>query len=187
MSRWEPNAPARLAQAAMELFAEAGYEETTVARIAERAGLTERTFFRHFADKREVLFAGSSELEALFVDTVAAAPESAGPMQAVAAALEQASGWFVDRRTFARARQAVISSHSALTERELTKMARLATALARALRERGVEEPAASLTAEAGVAVFRVAFERWTAPREKRPLGEIITEALGELRTITSE
>src|SRR3954453_2817845 len=92
MSRWEPNAPARLAQAAMELFAEAGYEETTVARIAERAGLTERTFFRHFADKREVLFAGSSELEALFVDTVAAAPESAGPMQAVAAALEQASG-----------------------------------------------------------------------------------------------
>ena len=186
MSRWEPNAPARLAQAAMELYAEAGYEETTVARIAERAGLTERTFFRHFADKREVLFAGSSELQDLLVGAVAAAPASASPMQAVSGALEQAAGWFVDRQDFARARQAVIISHPALTERELIKMARLATALAEALRERGVEEPAASLTAEAGVAVFRVAFERWTAPREKRSLAEIIDEAITELRTITS-
>ena len=187
MARWEPGTRARLQAAALELYVTQGFEQTTVEEIARAVGLTERTFFRHFADKREVLFAGSSELEALFVDTVAAAPESASPMQAVAAALERASSWFVDRRTFARARQAVISSHSALTERELTKMARLATALAQALRERGVEEPAASLTAEAGVAVFRVAFERWTAPREKRPLDEIITEALGELRTITSE
>ncbi len=186
MSRWEPNAPARLAQAAMELYAEAGYEETTVARIAERAGLTERTFFRHFADKREVLFAGSSELQDLLVGSVAAAPASASPMQAVSAALQEAAGWFVDRRDFARARQVVVSSHPALTERELIKMARLATALAEALRERGVEEPAASLTAEAGVAVFRVAFERWVAPKEKRSLGEIIDESLTELRAITS-
>jgi AcrR family transcriptional regulator len=187
MSRWEPNAQARLAQAAMQLYAEAGFEETTVARIAERAGLTERTFFRHFADKREVLFAGSSDLQAVFVETVAGAPASATPMQAVSAALGEAARWFVDRRDFARARQAVVSSHPALTERELIKMARLAAALAEALRERGVEEPAASLTAEAGVAVFRVSFERWTAPHEKRELGEIIIEALAELRAVTAD
>src|ERR1700742_139533 len=115
MGRWEPNASDRLRQAAMDLFAERGYEETTVARIAERAGLTERTFFRHFADKREVLFAGSSDLQDVFVETVAAAPAPAPPMQAVAAALAEAATWFVDRRDFARARQAVVSSHPALT------------------------------------------------------------------------
>jgi AcrR family transcriptional regulator len=186
MSRWEPNAQARLAQAAMELYAEAGFEETTVARIAERAGLTERTFFRHFADKREVLFAGSSDLQEVLVGAVVAAPGSASPMQAVSEALETAAVWFVDRRDFARARQAVVSSHPSLTERELIKMARLAAALAEALRERGVHEPAASLTAETGVAVFRVAFGRWTAPGEERELAEIITEALAELRSITA-
>src|SRR3954467_1434893 len=158
MSRWEPNAPARLAQAAMELYAEAGYEETTVARIAERAGLTERTFFRHFADKREVLFAGSSNLQDVLVGAVAEAPASAAPMQVVASALDEVSTWFVDRRDFARARQSVISSHPALTERELIKMAHLATALGDALRERGVEDPTARLAAETGIAVFRVAF-----------------------------
>jgi AcrR family transcriptional regulator len=186
MSRWEPNAQARLAQAAMELYAEAGFEETTVARIAERAGLTERTFFRHFADKREVLFAGSSDLQDALVGAVVSAPASASPMRAVSGALEEAATWFVDRRDFARARQAVISSHPSLTERELIKMAHLAAALAEALRERGVQEPTASLTAEAGVAVFRVAFERWTATRENRELSEIFTEALAELRSITA-
>jgi AcrR family transcriptional regulator len=186
MSRWEPNAQARLAQAAMELYAEIGFEETTVARIAERAGLTERTFFRHFADKREVLFAGSTDLQDTFVEAVAGAPEPAAPIEAVGAALRESAVWFKGRRTFARARQKVISSHPALTERELIKMARLATALADALRARGVADPTASLAAEAGVAVFRVAFERWVAPRETRDLGEIIDESLAELRSLAA-
>src|SRR5690242_7224523 len=137
MSRWEPNAPERLRQAAMDLFTEVGFEDTTVARIAERAGLTERTFFRHYSDKREVLFAGSTELEDALVGAAAAAPASASPMEAVALSLQQAGAWFRDRGEFARARQKVVSAHPALTERELIKMARLAAALAEALRGRG--------------------------------------------------
>lgn len=186
MGRWEPNARDRLARAAMELYAEVGFEETTVARIAERAGLTERTFFRHFADKREVLFAGSEQLQELFVQAVADAPPSATPMDAVADALDAAAGAFVDRRGYARQRNAVVQAHPALQERELIKMARLAVALRDALRERGVAEPTASLTAEAGIAVFRVAFERWLAPKEKRSLAEVIRESLAELRSATA-
>ncbi len=87
MSRWEPNARGRLEQAALELYVERGFEQTTVAEIAERAGLTERTFFRHFADKREVLFAGAGTLRELLVSAVAGAPASAAPIEAVAAAL----------------------------------------------------------------------------------------------------
>ena len=90
MGRWEPNARGRLEQAAMELFIERGFEQTTVAEIAERAGLTERTFFRHFADKREVLFWGQGALQDLLVSAVAGAPDSAAPIDAVAAALEAA-------------------------------------------------------------------------------------------------
>src|ERR1700685_1823691 len=86
MSRWEPNARGRLEQAAMELYVEHGFEQTTVAEIARRAGLTERTFFRHFADKREVLFWGAGALQELFVSTVASAPDSAAPIDAMAAA-----------------------------------------------------------------------------------------------------
>ena len=110
MARWEPNARERLEQAAMELYRERGYDETAVADIAERAGLTERTFFRYFADKREVLFGGSSELRDLLTGGVAAAPEATGPMDAVAAALDATSAMFEPRRAFAKARRAVISA-----------------------------------------------------------------------------
>ncbi|MFD9129671.1 TetR/AcrR family transcriptional regulator, partial [Kitasatospora sp. NPDC059571] len=85
MGRWEPNARGRLAEAALGLYGERGYEQTTVAEIAERAGLTERTFFRHYADKREVLFDGSGVLQELFAAAVAGAPESAAPIDAVGA------------------------------------------------------------------------------------------------------
>src|SRR5215217_8219895 len=88
MARWEPNAEGRLREAAMELFAERGYEQTTVADIAERAGLTSRTFFRYFADKREVLFSSKEAFEQPLVDALEAAPAGAPPMAAVAAALD---------------------------------------------------------------------------------------------------
>jgi len=186
MGRWEPNARGRLEQAAMELFIERGFEQTTVAEIAGRAGLTERTFFRHFADKREVLFWGQDALRELLVSGVAAAPESAAPIDAVAAALEAAGAVLQERREYARRRQAVIAADTGLRERELIKLASLASALADALRRRGVTDPAASLTAEAGIAVFKIAFERWVSGTGQPDLPQLIRESLGELRAVTA-
>ncbi|MFD8425103.1 TetR family transcriptional regulator [Streptomyces sp. NPDC059466] len=186
MGRWEPNARGRLAKAALELYSERGFEQTTVAEIARRAGLTERTFFRHYADKREVLFAGSGQLQELFVRAVAGAPESAAPIDAMAAGLDAVSEVFADRHDFARARQAVIMANTELQERELIKLASLAAALADALRGRGVTEPAASLTAEAGVAVFKVGFERWIVAPEEHGMARLMRESLAELKAVTS-
>jgi len=148
----------------MQLYVERGFDDTTVADIAAKAGVTARTFFRHFADKREVLFAGSSDLQEALVAALAGAPADATPMQAIAAALDTAAEFLGQSREHSRQRQAIISSHADLLERELIKMARLAGALAEGLRGRGVPEPDASLAAEAGVVVFRVAFARWVGP-----------------------
>ena len=186
MGRWEPNARGRLEQAALELYVERGFEQTTVAEIAERAGLTERTFFRYFADKREVLFAGAGILRDLMVGALAAAPESAAPIEAVAAALETAGDLLQERREYARQRQAVIAATAGLQERELIKLASLASALAEALRQRGVTEPAASLTAEAGIAVFKIAFERWVDESNQQDLPHLIRESLDELKAVTA-
>ncbi len=153
----------------MELYGERGFEHTTVAEIAGRAGLTERTFFRHFADKREVLFGGAAELQARFVEGVADAPADAAPIELVAAALRSAGPIFDERRSFARQRQAIIAANPDLQERELIKLATLAVAVAVALRDRGVPEPEASLAAEAGIAVFRIGFERWVAAPDGGP------------------
>ena len=166
----------------MELYGERGFENTTVAEIAERAGLTERTFFRHFADKREVLFGGAAELQAAFVEGVAEAPADAPPIELVAAALRAAGPIFQERRSFARRRQAIIAANPDLQERELIKLATLAAAVAVALRERGVPEPEASLAAEAGIAVFRIGFERWVAAPDGGPgLGQVMDELFGSL------
>jgi AcrR family transcriptional regulator len=185
MGRWEPNARGRLEQAALELFVERGFEQTTVTEIANRAGLTQRTFFRYFADKREVLFWGQGALQELLVGAIASAPESAAPIDAVAAALEAAGGVLQERREFARQRQAVIAADAGLRERELIKLAWLASALADALRKRGVTDPAASLTAEAGIAVFKIAFERWVSETSSPDLPQLIRESLDELKAVT--
>src|SRR6478752_270640 len=169
MGRWQPNARGRLEKAAMELYAEHGFDQTTVAQIAERAGLTERTFFRHFADKREVLFAGSAQLQDLLVETVAAAPASATPIDAVAAGIDAIGAVLQESRgrVFARERQSIVTASGELRERELNKMSSLASALSDTLRKRNVAEPAASLLSELGIAVFRISFERWVAgPRD---------------------
>jgi AcrR family transcriptional regulator len=187
MSRWEPNARGRLEQTALELYGERGFEQTTVTEIANRAGLSERTFFRHFADKREVLFWGAASLQELFVSTVAAAPESAAPIDAVAAALQAVAAFFPpERREHAQRRQAVIVANPGLQERELIKLASLAAAIAAALRGRGVTEPAATLTAEAGIAVFKVGFERWIDEANDADLGDLMSSSLDELRTVTA-
>jgi AcrR family transcriptional regulator len=186
MSRWEPDASGRLQQAAIELYVERGFEQTTVAEIAERAGLTERTFFRHFADKREVLFFRSADLQQLFVDTVTNAPEGTAPLDTIAAAVEAASEVLEERPDWSRERFAVISANPALQERELMKMASLTTAVAQALRGRGVEEAVASLTAEAGIAVFRVAFERWIRATDASDFRDVVRGSFAQLRAVAS-
>jgi AcrR family transcriptional regulator len=186
MGRWEPNARGRLEQAALELYIERGFEQTTVAEIAKRAGLTERTFFRHFADKREVLFWGAGALQEFLVGTVAGAPDSAAPIDAIAAAVEAAGARLQERRGSARQRQAIIAANAELQERELIKLAALAAALAGALRRRGVTEPAASLAAEAGIAVFRIGFERWISDTRPGDLPQLMRELLDELKAVTA-
>jgi AcrR family transcriptional regulator len=185
MARWDPDARGRLTTAAMQLYAERGFDETTVADIARQAGLTERTFFRHFADKREVLFAGATRLQDLMVAAVVNAPASAPPIDAVAAGVAAAGAVLTDR-AFSRHRQVLIDSNPTLQERELIKMAKLGSAFASALRERGVPEPGASLTAEAAIAVFRVAFDNWLKNAGERSLSDVSTEAFAELRSLVA-
>lgn len=187
MARWEPDAESRLRAAALELFGEIGYEQTTVAGIADRAGLTARTFFRYFTDKREVLFSGSGSLEQLMVAGLAQAPVDASAFDVVAAALIRAGEFLSpERRPISRLRNSVIAANMELRERELIKMATLSTALAQGLRERGIGEPEASLAAEAGIAVFHVAFTRWVGKSEQRSYVEIVNDALARLRALMS-
>src|SRR6187401_650611 len=160
MARWEPNARNRLVDAALELFQERGYDRTTVGEIATRAGLTERTFFRYFADKREVLFGRSGDLEKGIAEAISGAPATTSPLDAVVGGLETAAAAFPPRRDY-RARQRLIAAHPELQERDLIKLASLSSAIAEALRVRGVSDPGASLAAEAGIAIFKIAFERW--------------------------
>ena len=170
----------------MELYAERGFDGTTAADIAERAGLTERTFFRHFADKREILFAGSDQMTELLVRTLDGTPVGTPPLDATIAALRAAGAVLEARREHARRRQAVIDAHPELQERELIKMASWSAALGDALRGRGVPDLPAVVAAEAGVAVFRVAFGRWIADPGAHELPQHFDQALDELRSVTS-
>lgn len=182
MGRWMPDARGRMVAAALALFEEHGFEQTTAAQIAERSGVTERTFFRHFADKREVLFGGSDLLGDETVRLIAEAPAATGPLDAVVEAIAEAFG--VVELAHARRRAAVISVHVSLQERELLKMASLSGSAAAALRERGVPDPTASLAAESGVAVFKAGFEAWIA--EGGTIADHMHTALVQLRAAIS-
>ena len=186
MARWEPDSRGRLEQAAFELYRDRGFDRTTVAEIAERAGVTERTFFRHFTDKREILFSGAALLQALLVDAVTDAPEGAAPFEAVRASLDAAGAFFEDRRGFSRQRQAIILGSEELRERELIKLATLAAALADALRGRGVADPEAALTGEMAIAVFRVAFEGWVADDEPTSLTDRFRTSFDALQAVAA-
>lgn len=189
MARWEPNARERLAEAAMELFAERGYDRTTVGDIASRAGLTERTFFRYFTDKREVLFTGSEDLEKTLVQVIAGAPSDMGPLATVSAAFEAAAAMLQEMRDlkFVRLRYGLVMKHAEIQERELIKMSSLARSVTKALHTRGVVEPAASLAAEAGVAVFKIAFERWVGQKKPQDFAELVRESMATLRAVAAE
>ena len=187
MARWEPGARERLQAAALDLFAARGFEQTTAADIAQSVGLTERTFFRYFTDKREVLFAGQGIFQGVFIDGVVAAPADASTMDTVEFALRSASSFFPDeRRPYSRLRQTVIDANPSLQERELLKMAWLGAGIAAALRDRGIPEPHATLAAETGVTVFGVAFGQWIADGEERSLADIESDILRDLRTLTA-
>ena len=183
MARWEPNARERLERAALDLFTQHGYDATTVAQIADRAGLTKSTFFRHFTDKREVLFGGQDTLAELFGAAIAAAPPATAPADCLAAALTSAAVVFgPERHDLAPQRQAVIAANSELQERQLLKRAHLAGAIADALCARGTDDPTARLAGELGVLAFSTAFGRWAAPDNQRAYADLAREALHELQ-----
>jgi AcrR family transcriptional regulator len=186
MARWQPNASERLVLAALDLFAERGYEDTTVAGIAERAGLTKSTFFRYFPDKREVLFGGGT-MTALLAEGIAAAPAAATPLEAVACALDAVGreAFTPARRQFIARRQAVIAASPELREREALKGLSLIAAMTDALRRRGVPEMTACVAAELGALALKIAFERWsdTAGGE---FGEVARRTLSELQAASA-
>ena len=187
MGRWQPDSRGRLQEAALALYSERGFDRTTAAQIADRAGVTERTFFRHFADKREVLFGGSALLQERIVAGVAGAPAADAPLDAVSRGLDAAAtmlGQF--RRDLSRQRQAVIVANPELRERELAKLADYAAAVAGTLRQRGVSEPQATLAAEAGMTVLRVALQRWASGDDGRDLAAIMRDSVAELRAVAA-
>jgi AcrR family transcriptional regulator len=183
MARWQPNARSRLVDAALELFHERGYSKTTVEEIAARAGLTERTFFRYFADKREVLFGGSKDLENAITDGIHRAPETMQALDAVVLALESVAPQFPPRRDY-KTRRKLIATHPELQERELIKLASLSAAIANALRRRGIADPIATFAAEAGITIFKTAFERWGSGKQPRDLAAHLRASLDELKAV---
>lgn len=182
MPRWEANARERLARAALELFEERGYESTTVIEIAERAGLTKSTFFRHFADKREVLF-GEDVMSALLVGAIASAPAEATARQAVEAALDAAGSevFTAERRAFVVRRSAVIAATPELQEREALKGLVLTASMAAALQRRGAPAMTARAVAELGALASAVAYERWVQAGPDQTFGELARRALAEV------
>ncbi|MDQ2653546.1 MAG: TetR family transcriptional regulator [Chloroflexota bacterium] len=177
MARWAPATAERLQTAAMELFTSRGFDQVTAAQIAEAAGTTERTFFRYFADKRDVLFQRQDALVQAFADGIRSAPASATPMQLVAAAVRSGADTLPDdQQGNARTRHGIIASNPALLERERHKGAAIADGVRQALRERGIDDATAVLAAESTVTIFHLAFTRWLDDDSARPLTDIADE-----------
>lgn len=188
MTRWKPGARERLAAAAFELFVEQGFAATTVPQITERAGLTTRTFFRHFADKREVLFAAEDELPAVVDAQMAHAPEGMDPLQLIEIGLrEVANDRFDGLHDYLRTRRAIVRSDSGLRERELRKSLILAEAATTGFRNRGEDDFTATLAAHISVTAFNIAIDRWLDQDDPLPLPDIVSETLMRLRAITSD
>jgi AcrR family transcriptional regulator len=185
MPRWEPDARERIVTAALQLFSERGYDETTVAEIAQQAGLTKSTFHRHFPDKRDVLAAGQEALSRLLAEGIAAAPEDASPLDAVAEGLRRASGAFQPERATLVA--AVIATSAELQERAALKQVGMAAAMASALGARGVAGPVAALAAEIGALALKQGFATWVASGATQDLGALMCAEVDRLRTTASK
>ncbi|MFW0783301.1 TetR/AcrR family transcriptional regulator [Gordonia sp. CPCC 206044] len=187
VGRWPTGSRERLQQTALALFVERGYEQTSVADIASRSGVTERTFYRHFGEKREVLFDGGHLLESSIVEHLADCPPDVPPLDSVIRALQTTTDeFFADRRPFSRTRQSVIDANPELQERELLKMASLTDAIADGLRGRGADDTAARLAAETGVAIFKVSFAHWVGEAADQELSAVIGRRLADLRAMTA-
>ncbi|MEU9048355.1 MULTISPECIES: helix-turn-helix domain-containing protein [unclassified Kitasatospora] len=189
MGRWEPGARERLVVAAVDLFTEQGYDATTVAQIAERAGVTKSTFFRHFPDKRELLVAGQETLSRLLAEGIADAPCDASPLEAVAAGLQRAStAMGPGSRELAPRLKAAVAASTELQERDALKTVSLAAAMTTALLARGVPGPTAALAGELGVLAFKRGYAEW-AEEDRGPgdgLAECALAALNELRAASA-
>jgi AcrR family transcriptional regulator len=185
MPRWEPDARERLVTAALQLFSEQGYDGTTVAEIAQQAGLTKSTFHRHFPDKRDVLAAGQETLSRLLAEGITAAPEDASPLEAVAEGLRRASQVFLPERAALVA--AVVATSADLQERAALKQVGMAAAMAGALVARGVAELAARLAAEIGALALKQGFAVWVAGETAQDLGELMCAELDRLRTTAAQ
>lgn len=178
MSRWEPDTRERLERAALELFRERGFDRVTVPEITAHAGLTTRTFHRHFVDKREVLFADADQMPTLATRLVLDAPRQLGPIDVVAHGLPTLATAFEGRLEQVKQRKAIIDGHAGLRERELRKMERLVDAIAEAFRCRGVDDLTAAVVAETAVGVVKVALRRWIESTGQEPLQTIMTDSL---------
>ena len=189
MPRWAPGVRERLVLAAVELFTEQGYDATTVAQIAERAGTTRSTFFRYFPDKRELLVAGQATLSRLLAEGIAEAPQGASPLQAVAAGLERASSAMgpMNREIGPRLKAAVAAS-AELQERDALKSVGLAAAMTTALVARGVPDSTAHLAGELGVLAFKRGYSEWSeVDRDgENTLAFYALAALDELRAASA-
>ncbi|WP_316781158.1 TetR/AcrR family transcriptional regulator [Streptomyces sasae] len=187
MARWQPHAPERLLLAALELFEERGYENTTVVEITERAGLTKSTFFRHFPDKREVLFGGGT-MTALLINGVDTAPADAGPLEAVANALDLIGrqAFTADRREFSARRSAVIAANPELREREALKELGLIGSMTDALKRRGVPDLTARVAAELGGLAWKIAYERWKGATGQDDFSELARQALVQVQAAST-
>jgi AcrR family transcriptional regulator len=186
MGRWQPDARTRLQEAALALYGERGYDETTVAEIAERAGLTKRTFFRYFVDKREVLFWGSERLQLHMVAAIEAAPAPASALGLIGAALDAAGDVFEEVREFSSLRHRIVASSPELRERELIKAASMAAAMAEALRARGLDDATATLAAHTGTTILHVAYEQWVDDPDGALFKQIASDVLAQLREIAA-
>ena len=180
MARWQSNTQERLIQAALDLYSEQGYEQTTVSQIADRIGVTSRTYFRYFPDKREVLFASGLAMREAVVTGTAQALQTRPPFEAVLAGAVAARDVFLPRE-FVRAREAVIATSEELRERELMKAASIVADVRAVLVENGCDEATARMTAEAGVAVFLEATRRWVEG-DDAPFDELVLQAAQLLR-----
>jgi AcrR family transcriptional regulator len=184
MSRWEPDARGRLERAAVELFLSRGFADTTVPEIAERAGLTTRTFFRHFADKREVLFGAEAELPGVVSGVLADAPPGLTPLELVEFGLTRvAASRFNGLREFLRARRSIIVTDVGLQERELRKNAGLGDVIRNSLASRGFDSLAASIAARIAVAIFTLSLDRWL-DGDDDSFASLVTEAFATTRSI---
>ncbi len=182
MGRWQSGSAERLVEAAIELFGRNGFDQTTAEDIAKEAGLTERTFFRYFSDKREVLFYGADELKEHIKTLLLDAPLDVAPLEAVVGALEKAGRIFDERRDFVKKRQTVIASNPELLERELLKLDGISASMADTLINRGVVEQVATVTAEVGMTIFKIAMRNWAVSGGEKALSDTMRGLVEDLR-----